>query len=1135
MPEKTEQNDYSKKLSALINTIRENTEVVKNLTEQLTYVTGAELDPNTGKIKPQKRKSKKSLPESIDDLGKNVESSNKRSEELDQTIAGVSEQVNALSIQTAKNNKSITGFLGKAMRIGGRAALYTGQQAAGVLEAPSVFDPKEDLRQIGESIKKSFSLALGGPVTSYVAGMVGSALKSAIGSVKRASSKESMSGGYELDEDTGLPKFKKGGVVPGRRGDPKLVIAHGGEIIIPTSQKLSKKATRSIVTSSVMNATKRSYGSGIDGINQRLDTLILLQNQTMMGIQGPVTNELLHISDILNFGNNIFRIFTEPIQDSLEHIKEGIKGVDMSLKGFFFQLPKFLIKDVLLKVLGKEMLWNLILKNVFGKVLVRGVLWETLLKPSVEAFAGRNFGGGHIPVMGAGALLGGMGGAMGGAPMLGGAMGAWGSKIMLDYWKTKRDIPFQQLMELKMIKENVSHLSEYFTGTAPGEFGFGKKFKMFAEDQIAYIYDPIIRPLLGISKFMGITDMAKGAYSWTKRQLGMGTEEPKKLTSSIDVLRSIDFRMYQIQKTLSGGIVPYMEQQITTIEAQYEILKDEREDASKHRKEEKRHWLYQFLFGGKGLSLLSGIPGLGGLSTLGAGAAGGALAGGLAGLGKGGIGKSLGLAGLGLIGYELWNLGKNIENKGWSEGIGSSLGQLGTWFMPEGTLIKEGKLTGAGVATAQIWGAAVGGPVGIAVATILSDVVAVIARKFGWKWGDDSPRTYAPEPGNNEERAWLHYGKKLQRVQRSRKGSIWKFQSPIYAEDKNKYFTQQQLNSLVEEGKIKKVGEDYYYADDPNKLMERYNDVKESIRETPEETFLRKMRGIKGENYNPSSNTSSFGIDSTIGLLSSIYETSKDGWSTISRNVNDKVSYGMYQMIPSTMNDFLRSPEGSPFRAFFEGADPGSPEFDGAYLGLLSNPKYGENFKMAMFNWLKRTHMQPAIEHAKYRGIDVSNEAIRAALGSMGIQHKDYKSIIDNAKKKGGNIIDALYESRKEHVQSLSKLTEEQKKSITERYNKEKTDVLNWAEQGKSYILNKYPEKSEEYLALMDEIKESWKNNETLANAIKEGMTIAVNQFSNNTQNTNNNNTQNTPPPTENLSGLFEMPDFASVLSIPGY
>jgi hypothetical protein len=59
-------------------------------------------------------------------------------------------------------------------------------------------------------------------------------------------------GGWDLPD---LPKFDQGGIVPGRIGSPQMILAHGGETVLPTH--------------------KQDYGAGVGGVNivQNINTV----------------------------------------------------------------------------------------------------------------------------------------------------------------------------------------------------------------------------------------------------------------------------------------------------------------------------------------------------------------------------------------------------------------------------------------------------------------------------------------------------------------------------------------------------------------------------------------------------------------------------------------------------------------------------------------------------------------------------------------------------------------------------------------------------------------------------------------------------------------------------------------------
>jgi len=161
------------------------------------------------------------------------------------------------------------------------------------------------------------------------------------------------------------------------------------------------------------------------------------------------------------------------------------------------------------------------------------------------------------------------------------------------------------------------------------------------------------------------------------------------------------------------------------------------------------------------------------------------------------------------------------------------------------------------------------------------------------------------------------------------------------------------------------------------------------------------------------------------------------------------VSYGKYQLSSKTgtMAAFLRSKEAEKYEGRFDGLEPGSEEFSVAYQKVAQEDP--EGFAKAQREFIKRTHFDPVVNHAKAKWIDVNDPAIQEALWSQSVQHsgKGNREIIDRAMERVGEgatnkeVINALYDARTEYASRYASVSATEK-----RYGRERKDVLAIAE-----------------------------------------------------------------------------------------
>ena len=180
-----------------------------------------------------------------------------------------------------------------------------------------------------------------------------------------------------------------------------------------------------------------------------------------------------------------------------------------------------------------------------------------------------------------------------------------------------------------------------------------------------------------------------------------------------------------------------------------------------------------------------------------------------------------------------------------------------------------------------------------------------------------------------------------------------------------------------------------------------------------------------------------------LGSVSRPYESGGRGVHTISTGKGDKggVSYGEHQLASKTgtMSAFLKSEEGKPFAHHFQGMRPGSKPFNTAYTKVATSDP--EAFAKAQHQYIKRTHYDPVIEHAKKLGYDTEHPGVKEAAFSFGVQHgpAGAKRLFTRAAKHGAadvsTGINKLYDERNRAT----------KHKYAERYASEKQDVISYA------------------------------------------------------------------------------------------
>jgi hypothetical protein len=155
------------------------------------------------------------------------------------------------------------------------------------------------------------------------------------------------------------------------------------------------------------------------------------------------------------------------------------------------------------------------------------------------------------------------------------------------------------------------------------------------------------------------------------------------------------------------------------------------------------------------------------------------------------------------------------------------------------------------------------------------------------------------------------------------------------------------------------------------------------------------------------------------------------------------------------MENFLRSSEGSKWRYLLK-YEIGSPEFDKEYNQAVMNDYKG--FDKAQKEYIDRTHYMPIKEYAKNSGFNVNDTSIQEALYSMSVQHSPQgtQKILEKVNPENSNeqVLQDIYNSRKEYVNSLNSLTNNQKSILENRYNSELNDILTLNSEKPLYVNN---------------------------------------------------------------------------------
>lgn len=124
------------------------------------------------------------------------------------------------------------------------------------------------------------------------------------------------------------------------------------------------------------------------------------------------------------------------------------------------------------------------------------------------------------------------------------------------------------------------------------------------------------------------------------------------------------------------------------------------------------------------------------------------------------------------------------------------------------------------------------------------------------------------------------------------------------------------------------------------------------------------------------------------------------GWLKPGKRDPGGRSYGVYQMASAvgTVDDFLDSPEGAPYKAFFKGHDPRGAEF--AALWPLATAQFGPPLQEAQYQFNKGRYLdRPLARVEAATGMDLSNRSpvVYASIWSISAQAGQNEPIFEAA------------------------------------------------------------------------------------------------------------------------------------------
>lgn len=188
------------------------------------------------------------------------------------------------------------------------------------------------------------------------------------------------------------------------------------------------------------------------------------------------------------------------------------------------------------------------------------------------------------------------------------------------------------------------------------------------------------------------------------------------------------------------------------------------------------------------------------------------------------------------------------------------------------------------------------------------------------------------------------------------------------------------------------------------------------------------------------------------GKISGKYESGKRGVSTVSTGNGDAggVSYGVHQLSSKagTVQAFLKSSFGAPYRARFGDLLPGTKAFTDVYKSIAFEKP--AEFETAQFQYIASTHYAPQAKKLLSNGIEVDSRsvAVRECVFSVSVQYGPNTSLIVNAlgaKFKGTDLdfINKVQNYRRDTVKTYFKSSSKAvQDSVALRADNERTDLL---------------------------------------------------------------------------------------------
>lgn len=193
-------------------------------------------------------------------------------------------------------------------------------------------------------------------------------------------------------------------------------------------------------------------------------------------------------------------------------------------------------------------------------------------------------------------------------------------------------------------------------------------------------------------------------------------------------------------------------------------------------------------------------------------------------------------------------------------------------------------------------------------------------------------------------------------------------------------------------------------------------------------------------------------VQEITGKISGKYESGKRGVGTVSTGKGDAggVSYGVHQLSSKagTVQAFLKSAFGAPYRERFGKLVPGTKEFTAVYKAIAAERPL--EFEVNQFLYIASTHYEPQAKKLKANGIDVypRNVAVRECVFSVSVQYGPNTSLIvkavgPNFKGTDEDFIIKVQNYRRDTVKTYFKSSsKDTQDSVAARAGNEKADLL---------------------------------------------------------------------------------------------